>query len=164
MQLKSRAVERNSEDRAGEERAPHVVTGLDPLLRARRVQRCRDNQAGTEPKFEARVTLEGSSARRASLHPVRRVQTARERNRSVRVLPLSAAITDGWVRSGGAQRNVKVERVSTLMSVPRAGSTFWVGLVELRWTHHKLQRLFIRGRRLKGAVTCLCLAPILPSG
>ena len=35
VQLRSRAVEHSSEERAAEERAPHVVTALDPPLRAR---------------------------------------------------------------------------------------------------------------------------------
>ena len=42
-------------------------------------------------------------------------------------------------------------------------SILWVDSAELRWTHDKIQRLFICGHRLEDVVTNLRLGILLPS-
>ena len=72
------------------------------------------------------------------------------------------SLTDGG-RSGEAQRNTEVARLSTLTSVPRVGPILWVDSAELRWTHDKIQRLFTCEHRMKDVVTDLHRGRLLPS-
>ena len=65
----------------------------------------------------------------------------------------SAAVTDERVRAEKAQRNTEVARLSTLKSVPRVNSIFWVDSADLQRTHDKIQRLFTCGRRLEDVIT-----------
>ena len=76
--------------------------------------------------------METSSARGASHDPVRTGQTPRKTSLSSSSVPPFAAFTDARVSSEEAQRNIGVERLSTLKSEPRAGSTLWVGSAEMR--------------------------------
>ena len=122
------AIGRNAEDRVTEETMPHV-----PATGWRTSQKlCEENRTAFD--LNEVVSVGPSAAHRTSLDPSVTVQTPRTRKRSVSIVPPSAAVTDGRVRSGEAQRKTKVARLSTLKSVPRVGSILWVDPNDLRWT------------------------------
>ena len=118
----------NAEDRFLEETTPHV-----PATGSRALQKIREENRTAFDLNEV-VSVDPMSAPRTSLDPAVTVEKPRTRKRSVSSVPSSAAVTDGRVRSGEAQKKTNVARLSTLKSVPRVGSILWVDPNDLRWT------------------------------
>ena len=107
----------NAENRVSEETTPHVpATGFHALQKFREENR-------TAFDLNEVDSVDPSSGSKTSPDLAVTVKTPRTRKRSVSSVPPSAAFTDGRVRSGEAQRNTKIDRLSALQSVPRVGSS-----------------------------------------
>ena len=66
-----------------------------------------------------------------------------QNQRSAAGSPSSITNNGVWRRSGQVHWDTSVFCLSTLKVLPRFGLAFWASPAELRWTHNKIQRLFL---------------------